>query len=317
MKRLEDWFIIHHARSAILAKYESGPVPYLANGLGDNAVAAYVTPMPGDKVFKFRAVVVSAFGETTVQMPPFIAYGAAGTSLTVLEPRSHLSNGELAYLAAWLRAAMKGRFNWYFRSISDRIKRMPMPSTIPTDLTFDVKTLLPETVVSSIPKHVPLATFQVDDLFKVHRAKSGLFSDYELGSVAYVGNGQGDNGFVGKVTPLPTDRVFNFTAIVISAFCEATVQPPPFIACGRAGNGLVILEPKDAMPLEQLFCAAAYFNQALKWRFNWYHQTTADRVKRLRVALPAHNGQLDKDSAMMLARAVPYWDYLSKYLQTA
>jgi hypothetical protein len=121
----------------------------------------------------------------------------------------------------------------------------------------------------------------IEELFVVHRARSHLFSDYSPGSVAYVGNGFGDNAVVGFVEALPKDKVFKFTGIAISAFCEATIQAPPFIACGRAGNGLVVLEPKNEMQLGQLAYVAAYVNSALRWKFSWYWQTTADRVKRL------------------------------------
>lgn len=124
----------------------------------------------------------------------------------------------------------------------------------------------------------------IDELFRLHRAKSGLLSEYEKGDVAYVGNGEmADNGLAGFVTPLSDDKVFTFTGIAVSAFCEATVQTPPFIACGRAGNGLVVLEPLSPMPVRQLAYIAAYINMAVRWRFNWYRQTTADRIRRLEV----------------------------------
>jgi Transglutaminase-like superfamily len=123
----------------------------------------------------------------------------------------------------------------------------------------------------------------IEELFVVHRAKSGLFIDYEKGDVAYVGNSMADNAVTGFVKPLPTDKVFDFAGIAVSAFCEASVQTPPFIACGRAGNGLVVLEPKSAMSIRQLAYIAAYINLAVRWRFNWYRQTTADRIKPLLV----------------------------------
>ncbi len=69
--------------------------------------------------------------------------------------------------------------------------------------------------------------------------------------------------------------------MTVSAFCEASVQVPPFVACGRAGNGLVVLEPKEKMAISQLAYFAAYINLAVRWRFSWYWQTTADRLKRL------------------------------------
>jgi hypothetical protein len=80
---------------------------------------------------------------------------------------------------------------------------------------------------------------KIEEIFHLHRAKSGLFSDYKKGNVAYVGNGLANNAVVGFVTPLADDKVFSFTGLAVSAFCEATVQTAPFVACGRAGNGLV------------------------------------------------------------------------------
>src|SRR5579862_8224170 len=123
----------------------------------------------------------------------------------------------------------------------------------------------------------------IDSIFDLHRAKSGLFSDYDKGNVPYIGNGLTDNAVVGFVTPLTEDRVFSKISIVISAFCEATVQAPPFIACGRAGNGLVVLEPKSPLSIRQLAYIAAYINLAVRWRFNWYRQTTADRIRHVLV----------------------------------
>ena len=97
----------------------------------------------------------------------------------------------------------------------------------------------------------------------------GPFSQYQKGDVAYVGNGLDDNAVTGFVTPLPRDKIFAFRGIAVSAFCEATVQAPPFIACGRAGNGLVVLEAKSPMPARQLAYIAAFINLAVRWRFNW------------------------------------------------
>lgn len=139
----------------------------------------------------------------------------------------------------------------------------------------------------------------IEGLFHLHRAKSGLFSEYSPGDVAYVGNGLANNAVVGFVMPLAEDKIFHFKGIVISAFCEATVQAPPFVACGRAGNGLVALEPIEAMPVEQLAYIAAYINQAVRWRFNWYRQTTIDRIKQLLVPSEMPSGvRFDVRSAM-------------------
>jgi hypothetical protein len=128
---------------------------------------------------------------------------------------------------------------------------------------------------------------RIDDLFHVRRARSRLFDEYEPGPVAYVSNGSDTNGVVGFVEPQEGDRVFGFTGIVVNAFsrapnsCGARIQTPPFIASGRSGNGLLVLEPKLSMSMGQLAYLAAYLNRVHGWRFTWYRQTTKDRFSGL------------------------------------
>ena len=121
----------------------------------------------------------------------------------------------------------------------------------------------------------------INDAFKVHRAKSALFDWHDSGEVPFVSHGSNFGGVIGYVRPMTQDKVFQFNGITISSFCEASVHVPPFIGDGRSGNGLVVLEPRTELNLKQLAYAASYINIALKWRFSWYKQTTADRLRRL------------------------------------
>lgn len=128
---------------------------------------------------------------------------------------------------------------------------------------------------------------RIDSLFNVHRATSGLFTEYEPGSVAYVSNASETNGVVGFVEPRDGDTVFSFTGVVVNAFsrtprsCGARIQTPPFVACGRSGNGLLVLEPRQHMGTGQLAHIAAYINRTHGWRFTWYRQATKDRLQGL------------------------------------
>ena len=128
-----------------------------------------------------------------------------------------------------------------------------------------------------------ITTKAINEMFYIRRAHSVLFDDYEVGECAYIGNSSVNNAVLGLVSKRPQDKVFTFTGIAVSAFCEATVQTPPFIACGRAGNGVVVLEPKTAMPITQLAYIASYINIAVRWRFSWYWQVTSDRIKHIPV----------------------------------
>lgn len=313
MTSISTLFRVHHAKSGTITQYARGAVPYLGNGFGTNPIAAYVTPLPKDKVFDFRAVVVSAFGESIVQMPPFIAYGAAGTSLTVLEPLRPMTNGQLAYVAAWLNRTMKGRFNWYYRSIPDRIACLPAPDKIPEDINFDVRRLIPN---RSRDNHDPepnvtLQQFPLSSIFRVHRAKSKGFGDHELGTVPFISNIVG-TGIVGFVKPLSGEKVFKHAAVVVSALSGATVQAAPFIARGSGGSGLVVLEPLEPMRTAMLFATAAYFNRAVQWRFSWYRQISKGQIEQLGLCLPAMNGAADGASAENLVAGTPFWQFVGK-----
>ena len=148
---------------------------------------------------------------------------------------------------------------------------------------------------------------KISDTFKLHTARATGFDRYTPGDVAYVTNGFRDNGVVGFVKPQTNDYVYRFLGIVLSAFCEATVQIPPFIARGNGGSGLIILEPLKTMTADQLAYIAAFINTNIRWRFSWSRMATVDRIRdfevpdvdcppiRYRVKL-AHNVTADLDS---------------------
>ena len=108
----------------------------------------------------------------------------------------------------------------------------------------------------------------IKTLFEVHNARSGAFADYQQGDVAFVTNGFTNNGVLGFVKPKPRDRVFRARSLLVSAFCEATVHLPPFIARGNGGSGLIVLVPRSPMTAGQLAYYSAYIREALMWRFS-------------------------------------------------
>ena len=118
---------------------------------------------------------------------------------------------------------------------------------------------------------------RIEDIFIIHTAKSGTFASHALGSVPFISNGLSNNGVVGLVTPEPNDKVFRVPSICVSAFAEATPHRAPFIARGNGGSGLVVLEPTQPMDERNLIQIAAFINNQVRWRFNWYRQATAGR----------------------------------------
>ena len=314
-KPLEAVFHIRRPRSAPLGDYKVGPIPYLGNSFGSTPIAKYVTPFPDDRIFEFDAVVVSAFGEVTVQAQPFIAYGAAGTSLVVLEPKARMSHTDLAFYAAWLATQMRGRFNWYYRSVPSRIRRFRVPEHVPRGLRFAVHAHIPRRSMLTPTQPIHLKSFPIEEIFDVKRPRSSSFDDHEPGSVAFVSNGEG-SGIVGYVKPLGNETIFRTASIAISAMSGASIQAPPFIARGTGGSGLVVLEPKADMAPEQLLCVAADYNFCARWRFSWSRQITTEHIRRLSVRLPAVDGNPEKAAAQSFVRSkVFYWEVFRRALE--
>lgn len=119
---------------------------------------------------------------------------------------------------------------------------------------------------------------KLNSLFTLHIAKSHAYKGYEKGKTAFVSNGLSNNGVLGYITPKSGDRVFTTRSICVSAFCEATVQEPPFVARGNGGSGLVILEPKTPTSRRGLLGIAAYINKVVRWRFSYGRMVTPDRL---------------------------------------
>lgn len=124
---------------------------------------------------------------------------------------------------------------------------------------------------------------KISDLFTVHIAKSKGFERYDRGEIPFISNGFINNGVVGFVSPFKGDRVFKFMGICVSAFCEATVQEPPFLPRGNGGSGLTVLEPIKEMSKDELFYYASYINQSHQWRFSFGRMVKKDRFKDLAI----------------------------------
>src|ERR1035437_5548428 len=145
----------------------------------------------------------------------------------------------------------------------------------------------------------------IEELFELHTATAAGFVRYQSGDVTYVTNGFRNNGVIGFIKPKADDDVFTFRGIAVSAFCEATVQIPPFVARGNGGSGLVVLEPRKPMTTEQLAHFAAYMNTTLRWRFSWSRLATVERLRSLKVLSPKDCKIQYNVRKLLPARSIP------------
>jgi len=121
---------------------------------------------------------------------------------------------------------------------------------------------------------------KVSNLFDIDTAKSKGFINYSPGTIPFISNGFYNYGVVGYVDPFESDRVFNDLAICVSAFCEATVQKPPFLPRGNGGSGLTVLIPKEKMDYYELLYYSSAINQNLKWRYSYGRMVTKTRLSK-------------------------------------
>lgn len=140
---------------------------------------------------------------------------------------------------------------------------------------------------------------KIDEIFEVITAKSHSFSNYSEGNIPFISNGLYNNGVIGFVEAFDNDRVFKNHAICISAFCEATVQVPPFIGRGNGGSGMTILIPKDSqMTYNTLLRYASFINNNIKWRYNYGRMVSKERISKEFITLIHSNINFEQENIL-------------------
>lgn len=308
MKRLEEVFELHRSRSDVFSKYIPGEVAYVGSGLSDNGVVGWVKPKSGDKVFRFRGIAVSAFCEATVQVPPFIGYGCAGTSVMALEAREAMSANQLAYAAAYINCSMRWRFSWYWRAIVSRLKRLLLPATIPGDIPFNVRELMPP--MSPPERHgknraLNLTRVALGTIFDLKAGDYHSIGELPRGSVPIVSCGDGNNGVCGYF-----DVKHVYTHKMTIAFngmntLTAKYHPYPF----AAKDDVAVCFPKQPLRLTtQLFIQVMLSRE--QWRFSYYRKCYKEKLTKLTIPMPTRNGKIDEQIIEELMRSTPYWSFL-------
>lgn len=133
---------------------------------------------------------------------------------------------------------------------------------------------------------------KIEDVFNIKNSNSKGFSSHKPGDTYFISNGMKNNGILGLVKPLPNERVFYKEGICVSAFCEATVQKPPFLPRGNGGSGLIVLLPKEEISEEELYWYSSCINQ-MKWRFSFGRMVTRERIKNLNIQKIPNNFKID------------------------
>ena len=311
MKRTEDLFTLHRAKSDIFSRYRAGDVPYIGNGLSDNAVIGLVEPLSKDKVFGFTGIAISAFCEASVQVPPFVACGRAGNGIVVLEPRTSMTSGQLAYYAAYINAAVRWRFSWYWQTTGDRLKRILLPDAAPEHVEFRVGQALP--TLSTPTPATDQMRFERFALGSIYHLKPGDYhsvGQLPPGPVPMVSCGDLDNGVCGYFD-IDKHVYQNKMTIAFNGRTLAAKYHPYRFA---AKDDVAVCTARNEMKLTtQLFIQVMLGRE--QWRFSYYRKCYVEKLKRVTVPLPVRSGQIDEQAIQDVMKTTQYWGFLKTRLE--
>ena len=285
MKNINSLFDFKTGNLPALENTDAGNVPLIYGTSFNNGVVKFVEVESTSDIFKPPLLTVSYLGTSFVQITPFTTSVVDKSNIIVLCPKKQMKLDELYFYCFQINKAGKFGFNYGRRMNMARLRKLNLieyKKEYSTNISF--ANYLPKidlTNFNSIPK---LEKFiDIESVFKLTNAKSKGYDSYDFGETPFISNGMMNNGIVGYVTPLETDRVFYTKSICISAFCEATIQNPPFMPRGNGGSGLIVLTPLKSMTDELMIYYAAYINKYCNWRFSYGRMVTMERLKKIKL----------------------------------
>lgn len=315
MERIDRLFVVHRAKSEVARHYRPGDVAFVGNGLKNNAVARFVSPLPGDTIFRFRGITVSAFCEATVQAPPFVGCGRAGNGMLALEPRAQMSASQLATIAAYINTAVRWRFNWYRQVTADRLGYVAVPSDPVPGVSFPVKDYLPKAgrakkVDWSTLPPLTLRGFALGDLFDLKPGDYHSVSALPRGKTPVVSCGDRENGITSyRGVTAPVYRGALTIAFNGMNTLNAKYHPYTF----AAKDDVAVCQPKKKLRFTTLLFIPVMLGRE-KWRYSYYRKCFIEKLKRFEIPLPAKNGEVDEDTIQTIMESSASWATLRAQL---
>lgn len=312
MPAIEEIFIPHSARASGFSNYSPGTVAYVTNGFRDNGVLGFVKAKATDRVFEFNGIVLSAFCEATVQIPPFIARGNGGSGLIVLEPKGPMSAAQLGYAAAAINTTLKWRFNWYRQATVDRIRRLQIPDPENSPVSFEVKKLFPASAKPSKPSWQPkFSAFALDYLFELAAGDYHNAGGLPPGDIPLISCGDADDGITGFVS-VPKEHVYDHKlTIAFNGMNTLTTKYHPYDFATK--DDVAICFPRKPWRVSTLIFVQLMMARE-KWRYSYYRKCFMEKLKRQRVMLPAKDAEVDEDTIEAIMASTTYWGALKPRL---
>ena len=312
MTAIKDLFVLHRAKSGLFSDYGQGDVAYVRNGLVDNGVIGYVSPLSKDKIFRYAAIVVSAFCEATVQLPPFIACGRAGNGLVVLEPRFPMSLAMMAKIAAYINLAVQWRFNWYRQVTSDRLSNLQVPDHLEADVDFEVAKALPDISSQPTASSIPSTTrkFSVDDLFELSQGNYHVLDQLGPGAIPVISCKDSNNGIAGFFD-VPSGLVYQDQLTVALNGSPLTTKYHHYEFATK--DDVAVCTPRQQWRLSTVFFIGGVLNRE-RWRYSYYRKCYMAKLRRFEIRLPASGDAIDEDAIEAIMHTAPYWPFVKECL---
>jgi hypothetical protein len=254
---------------------------------------------------------VSAFCEATIQIPPFIGYGAAGTGIVVLEPLHAMTANQLAYVAAYINLAMRWRFSWYWRTTATRLGRLLIPENIPDDIAFDVHKLMPK--ITALHENVTrsklaLKRFALAEIFDLKAGDYHHLGGLSRGTVPVISCGDEENGLCGY---FDVEHVYSHKMTIAFNGATLTAKYHPYEFAAK--DDIAVCIPKTPLQLTTLLFIQVILRRE-KWRFSYYRKCFKEKLERVTIPLPALHGAIDESAIQDVMKSTRYWEYLSERL---
>ncbi len=310
MTELSKLFRFHNSKSRGFDGYQPGDIRFVTNGFYNNGVQGLVMPFPGDRVFQFKGICVSAFCEATVQEPPFLPRGNGGSGLLVLEPERPMTHDELVYYAAFMNESIRWRFSFGRMVSGDRLKRHDInefDGTIHPSRSVDQ--LIPEKKDDSpLGRSIRFVQKGLNDpdMFEVKKGIGAYRENLSSGRTPLISATGGDNGILDYVELAPT---FIAPAITVERVGgRAFIQLRDF---ATVPADISVLVPRNgSMSLSRLFMIASLIN-AERWRYSYGRKLTAGRLKKMRIPIPVADPD-EHDLSGELLRRCYGWKEISE-----
>jgi hypothetical protein len=311
MARIRDIFRLHTARATGFDQYAPGEVAYITNGFRDNGVVGFVRARPNDSAYQFVGIVLSAFCEATVQIPPFVARGNGGSGLIVLEPLKSMTADELAYIAAFINTNIRWRFSWSRMATVDRIRDFEIPDSDST-IRYAVKDLLPQ---QSEPEKktwtVEFKTFELAAIFQFAPGDYHNTSALPEGEIPLISCGEGDNGIAAFVE-VPAEHIYDHKlTIAFNGMNTLTTKYHPYRFAAK--DDVAVCNPLKPLRVSTLFFIQVMMGRE-RWRYNYYRKCFMEKLRRQSIELPASHGEIDEDCIATVVSGSRYWAYLEERL---